>query len=311
MPPLIPRRKENMALDKLLQLVPGASVAAGDTISERTRKGIVSGVTLTYLADIDAATTGNQPGFGVTPGSLLIGEEVYSFPGLTTPSANLAGDLVGGLALTSTTNVTAVTDAVTGGAISTTAPADIWAVTPAPMRKVDPFSVVQLTATGTVRANPLVVDIVVNSSHRVNKIRIEYITHDANTANQVIRVNGKNFAASGNTVTAVDTTLGLNLTIVLTSSRDANYQGDVTEAMIGDAVIHGLNASSPAGVSLSKQIAFGLSNVPRGDTLTTKGMLIAGHRVAFRDKSIYLGRITGSSSVDITKREVFVPYPRG
>jgi len=30
-----------MALDKLLQLIPGASVAAGDTISERTRKGIV------------------------------------------------------------------------------------------------------------------------------------------------------------------------------------------------------------------------------------------------------------------------------
>jgi hypothetical protein len=298
-----------MALDKLLQLIPGASVAAGDTISERTRKGIVEGVKLMYLADISTAD-GSQGGFVVTPGKLLIGELVYDFPGLTNGSTGLVASVAGGLSLSTVTGVQAVPDAVTGGAISTTAPVDVWAVTPAPMYKVDPFSVSQLTATGSVRTNPLVVDIVVNPGHKVNKLRIEYITHNANPANQVVRVNGKNFSVSGNTVNAVDATLGLNLTIVLVAGRDATYEGDVTEAIVRDAVIHGLNASSPAGVSLSKKIAFGLSNTPRGDSFTTKGMVIAGQRVEFRDKSIYLGRITGSNTVDTSQAEVFQPYTR-
>jgi hypothetical protein len=298
-----------MALDKLLQLIPGASVAAGDTISERTRKGIVEGVKLMYLADISTAD-GSQGGFVVTPGKLLIGELVYDFPGLTNGSTGLVASVAGGLSLSTVTGVQAVPDAVTGGAISTTAPVDVWAVTPAPMYKVDPFSVSQLTATGSVRTNPLVVDIVVNPGHKVNKLRIEYITHNANPANQVVRVNGKNFSVSGNTVNAVDATLGLNLTIVLVAGRDATYEGDVTEAIVRDAVIHGLNASSPAGVSLSKKIAFGLSNTPRGDSFTTKGMVIAGQRVEFRDKSIYLGRITGATTVDTSQAEVFQPYTR-
>jgi hypothetical protein len=298
-----------MALDKLLQLIPGASVAAGDTISERTRKGIVEGVKLMYLADISTAD-GSQGGFVVTPGKLLIGELVYDFPGLTNGSTGLVASVAGGLSLSTVTGVQAVPDAVTGGAISTTAPVDVWAVTPAPMYKVDPFSVSQLTATGSVRTNPLVVDIVVNPGHKVNKLRIEYITHNANPANQVVRVNGKNFSVSGNTVSAVDATLGLNLTIVLVAGRDATYEGDVTEAIVRDAVIHGLNASSPAGVSLSKKIAFGLSNTPRGDSFTTKGMVIAGQRVEFRDKSIYLGRITGATTVDTSQAEVFQPYTR-
>jgi len=300
-----------MALDKLLQLIPGASVAAGDTISERTRKGIVEGVKLMYLPDIDATTSGNQPGFVVTPGKLLIGELVYDFPGLTPSDPDLVAAAAGGLSLTATAAVTAVSDAVTGGAISTTALADVWAVTPAPMYKVDPFSVVQLTAAGLPRlTNPLVVDIVVNPGHKVNKLRIEYVKHHATPANQVISVNGKSFSASANTVTAVDATLGLNLTIVLAAGRDATYEGDVTEAVVRDGVIHGLNASSPAGVSLSKKIAFGLSNTPRGDSFTTKGMVIAGQRVEFRDKSIYLGRITGATTVDTSQAEVFQPYPR-
>ena len=298
-----------MALDKLLQLIPGASVAAGDTISERTRKGIVEGVKLMYLADISTAD-GSQGGFVVTPGKLLIGELVYDFPGLTNGSTGLVASVAGGLSLSTVTGVQAVPDAVTGGTISTTAPVDVWAVTPAPMYKVDPFSVSQLTATGSVRTNPLVVDIVVNPGHKVNKLRIEYITHNANPANQVVRVNGKNFSVSGNTVNAVDATLGLNLTIVLVAGRDATYEGDVTEAIVRDAVIHGLNASSPAGVSLSKKIAFGLSNTPRGDSFTTKGMVIAGQRVEFRDKSIYLGRITGATTVDTSQAEVFQPYTR-
>jgi hypothetical protein len=296
-----------MALDKLLQLIPGASVAAGDTISERTRKGIVEGVKLMYLPDIDATTSGNQPGFVVTPGKLLIGELVYDFPGLTASDPDLVATAAGGLSLTTTPAVTAVPDAVTGGAISTTAPVDVWAVTPAPMYKVDPFSVSQLTAAGAVRSNPLVVDIVVNPGHKVGKLRIEYAQH---SPNQVVLVNGKSFSPSGNTVNAVDLTLGLDLTIVLTASRDATYEGDVTEAIVRDGVIHGLNASSPAGVSLSKKIAFGLSNTPRGDTFTTKGMVLAGQRVAFRDKSIYLGRITGPTTVDTSQAEVFQPYPR-
>jgi hypothetical protein len=298
-----------MALDKLLQLIPGASVAAGDTISERTRKGIVEGVKLMYLPDISTAD-GNQSGFVVTTGKLLIGELVYDFPGLTPGSAGLVASVAGGLSLSTVTGVQAVSDAVTSGAISTAAPADVWAVTPAPMYKVDPFSVIQLTATGSVRTNPLVVDIVVNPGHKVNKLRIEYIKHDTNPANQMIRVNGKSFSAFGNTVTAVDATLGLNLTIALASGRDATYEGDVTEAVVRDGVIHGLNASSPTGVSLSKQIAFGLSNTPRGDSFTTKGMVIAGQRVEFRDKSIYLGRITGNTTVDTSQAEVFQPYPR-
>jgi hypothetical protein len=298
-----------MALDKLLQLIPGASVAAGDTISERTRKGIVEGVKLMYLDDI-ATADGSQGGFVVTPGKLLIGEYVYDFPGLTPPSANLVASVAGGLSLSTAGNVTAVLDVVRNQTISTTAPVDVWAVTPAPMYKVDPFSVSQLTATGSVRNNPLVVDIVVNPGHKVNKLRIEYITHNANPANQVVRVNGKNFSVSGNTVNAVDATLGLNLTIVLVAGRDATYEGDVTEAIVRDAVIHGLNASSPAGVSLSKKIAFGLSNTPRGDSFTTKGMVIAGQRVEFRDKSIYLGRITGATTVDTSQAEVFQPYTR-
>ena len=298
-----------MALDKLLQLIPGASVAAGDTIGERTRKGIVEGVKLMYLTDISTAD-GSQGGFVVTPGKLLIGELVYDFPGLTNGSTGLVASVAGGLSLSNVTGVQAVPDAVTGGTISTIAPVDVWAVTPTPMYKVDPFSVVQLTATGSVRANPLVVDIVVNPGHKVDKLRIEYITHNTNPTNQVIRVNGKNFSASGNTVTAVDVTLGLNLTIVLFDNRGSAYEGDVTEAVVGDTVIHGLNASSPAGVSLSKKIAFGLSNNPRGDTFTTKGMLIAGERVAFRDKSIYLGRITGATTVDTSQAEVFQPYTR-
>ena len=296
-----------MALDKLLQLIPGASVAAGDTISERTRKGIVEGVKLMYLPDIDATTSDNQPGFVVTPGKLLIGELVYDFPGLTPSDPDLVAAAAGGLSLTSTPAVTAVSDAVTGRAISTTAPVDVWAVTPAPMYKVDPFSVVQLTSTGAVRTNPLVVDIVVNPGHKVGKLRIEYVEH---TPNQVVSVNGKNFPVSGNTVNAVDATLGLNLTITLASGIGSNYVGDVTEAVVRDAVIHGLNASSPAGVSLSKKIAFGLSNIPRGDSFTTKGMVIAGQRVEFRDKSIYLGRITGPNAVDTSQAEVFQPYPR-
>jgi hypothetical protein len=298
-----------MALDKLLQLIPGASVAAGDTISERTRKGIVEGVKLMYLDDI-ATADGSQGGFVVTPGKLLIGEYVYDFPGLTPPSANLVASVAGGLSLSTAGNVTAVLDVVRNQTISTTAPVDVWAVTPAPMYKVDPFSVSQLTATGSVRNNPLVVDIVVNPGHKVGKLRIEYITHNANPANQVVRVNGKNFSVSGNTVNAVDATLGLNLTIVLVAGRDATYEGDVTEAIVRDAVIHGLNASSPAGVSLSKKIAFGLSNTPRGDSFTTKGMVIAGQRVEFRDKSIYLGRITGATTVDTSQAEVFQPYTR-
>jgi hypothetical protein len=240
----------------------------------------------------------------------LIGELVYDFPGLTNGSTGLVASVAGGLSLSTVTGVQAVPDAVTGGAISTTAPVDVWAVTPAPMYKVDPFSVSQLTATGSVRTNPLVVDIVVNPGHKVNKLRIEYITHNANPANQVVRVNGKNFSVSGNTVSAVDATLGLNLTIVLVAGRDATYEGDVTEAIVRDAVIHGLNASSPAGVSLSKKIAFGLSNTPRGDSFTTKGMVIAGQRVEFRDKSIYLGRITGATTVDTSQAEVFQPYTR-
>ena len=296
-----------MALDKLLQLIPGASVAAGDTISERTRKGIVEGVKLMYLPDIDATTSDNQPGFVVTPGKLLIGELVYDFPGLTPSDPDLVAAAAGGLSLTSTPAVTAVSDAVTGRAISTTAPVDVWAVTPAPMYKVDPFSVVQLTSTGAVRTNPLVVDIVVNPGHKVGKLRIEYVEH---TPNQVVSVNGKNFPVSGNTVNAVDATLGLNLTITLASGIGSNYVGDVTEAIVRDAVIHGLNASSPAGVSLSKKIAFGLSNTPRGDSFTTKGMVIAGQRVEFRDKSIYLGRITGANTVDTSQAEVFQPYTR-
>jgi hypothetical protein len=298
-----------MALDKLLQLIPGASVAAGDTISERTRKGIVEGVKLMYLDDI-ATADGSQGGFVVTPGKLLIGEYVYDFPGLTPPSANLVASVAGGLSLSTAGNVTAVLDVVRNQTISTTAPVDVWAVTPAPMYKVDPFSVSQLTATGSVRNNPLVVDIVVNPGHKVGKLRIEYITHNANPANQVVRVNGKNFSVSGNTVNAVDATLGLNLTIVLVAGRDATYEGDVTEAIVRDAVIHGLNASSPAGVSLSKKIAFSLSNTPRGDSFTTKGMVIAGQRVEFRDKSIYLGRITGATTVDTSQAEVFQPYTR-
>jgi len=299
-----------MALDKLLQLIPGASVAAGDTISERTRKGIVEGVKLMYLADISTAD-GSQGGFVVTPGKLLIGELVYDFPGLTNGSTGLVASVAGGLSLSTVTGVQAVPDAVTGGAISTTAPVDVWAVTPAPMYKVDPFSVVQLTAAELPRlTNPLVVDIVVNPGHKVNKLRIEYVKHHATPANQVISVNGKSFSASANTVTAVDATLGLNLTIVLAAGRDATYEGDVTEAVVRDGVIHGLNASSPAGVSLSKKIAFGLSNTPRGDSFTTKGMVIAGQRVEFRDKSIYLGRITGSNTVDTSQAEVFQPYPR-
>jgi hypothetical protein len=298
-----------MALDKLLQLIPGASVAAGDTIGERTRKGIVEGVKLMYLDDI-ATADNNQGGFVVTPGKLLIGELVYDFPGLTPPSANLVASVAGGLSLSTGGNVTAVLDAVRNQTISTTAPVDVWAVTPAPMYKVDPFSVVQLTATGSVRANPLVVDIVVNPGHKVDKLRIEYITHNTDPTNQVIRVNGKNFSASGNNVNAVDATLGLNLTIALAPGRNDTYEGDITEAVVGDAVIHGLNASSPAGVSLSKKIAFGLSNIPRGDTFTTKGMLIAGQRVAFRDKSIYLGRITGATTVDTSQAEIFQPYTR-
>jgi len=296
-----------MALDKLLQLIPGASVAAGDTISERTRKGIVEGVKLMYLPDIDATTSDNQPGFVVTPGKLLIGELVYDFPGLTLSDPDLVAAAAGGLSLTSTPAVTAVSDAVTGRAISTTAPVDVWAVTPAPMYKVDPFSVVQLTSTGAVRTNPLVVDIVVNPGHKVGKLRIEYVEH---TPNQVVSVNGKNFPVSGNTVNAVDATLGLNLTITLASGIGSNYVGDVTEAIVRDAVIHGLNESSPAGVSLSKKIAFGLSNTPRGDSFTTKGMVIAGQRVEFRDKSIYLGRITGATTVDTSQAEVFQPYTR-
>lgn len=296
-----------MALDKLLQLIPGASVAAGDTISERTRKGIVEGVKLMYLPDIDATTSDNQPGFVVTPGKLLIGELVYDFPGLTPSDPDLVAAAAGGLSLTSTPAVTAVSDAVTGRAISTTAPVDVWAVTPAPMYKVDPFSVVQLTSTGAVRTNPLVVDIVVNPGHKVGKLRIEYVEH---TPNQVVSVNGKNFPVSGNTVNAVDATLGLNLTITLASGIGSNYVGDVTEAIVRDAVIHGLNESSPAGVSLSKKIAFGLSNTPRGDSFTTKGMVIAGQRVEFRDKSIYLGRITGATTVDTSQAEVFQPYTR-
>jgi hypothetical protein len=175
------------------------------------------------------------------------------------------------------------------------------------MYKVDPFSVVQLTATGSVRTNPLVVDIVVNPGHKVGKLRIEYVEH---TPNQVVSVNGKNFPVSGNTVNAVDATLGLNLTITLASGIGSNYVGDVTEAIVRDAVIHGLNESSPAGVSLSKKIAFGLSNTPRGDSFTTKGMVIAGQRVEFRDKSIYLGRITGATTVDTSQAEVFQPYTR-
>jgi len=296
-----------MALDKLLQLIPGASVAAGDTISERTRKGIVEGVKLMYLADIDATTSDDQPGFVVTPGKLLIGELVYDFPGLTASDPDLVAAAAGGLSLTSTPAVTAVSDAVTGEPISTAAPVDVWVVTPAPMYKVDPFSVSQLTSAGSVRTNPLVVDIVVNPGHKVSKLRIEYVEH---TPNQAVSVNGKNFPVSGNTVNAVDATLGLNLTITLTSGRSSSYVGDVTEAIVRDAVIHGLNASSPAGVSLSKQIAFGLSNTPRGDSFTTKGMVIAGQRVEFRDKSIYLGRITGSNTVDTSQAEVFQPYPR-
>jgi len=296
-----------MALDKLLQLIPGASVAAGDTISERTRKGIVEGVKLMYLPDIDATTSDNQPGFVVTPGKLLIGELVYDFPGLTPSDPDLVAAAAGGLSLTSTPAVTAVSDAVTGRAISTTAPVDVWAVTPAPMYKVDPFSVVQLTSTGAVRTNPLVVDIVVNPGHKVGKLRIEYVEH---TPDQVVSVNGKNFPVSGNTVNAVDATLGLNLTITLASGIGSNYVGDVTEAIVRDAVIHGLNESSPAGVSLSKKIAFGLSNTPRGDSFTTKGMVIAGQRVEFRDKSIYLGRITGATTVDTSQAEVFQPYTR-
>ena len=298
-----------MALDKLLQLIPGASVAAGDTIGERTRKGIVEGVKLMYLDDIATAAE-NQSGFVVTPGKLLIGEYVYDFPGLTPPSANLVASVAGGLSLSTGGNVTAVLDAVRNQTISTTAPVDVWAVTPAPMYKVDPFSVVQLTATGSVRANPLVVDIVVNPGHKVDKLRIEYITHNTDPTSQVIRVNGKNFSASGNNVNAVDATLGLNLTITLAPGRNDTYEGDITEAVVGDTVIHGLNASSPAGVSLSKKIAFGLSNIPRGDTFTTKGMLIAGQRVAFRDKSIYLGRITGATTVDTSQAEIFQPYTR-
>jgi hypothetical protein len=298
-----------MALDKLLQLIPGASVAAGDTIGERTRKGIVEGVKLMYLDDI-ATADNNQGGFVVTPGKLLIGEYVYDFPGLTPPSANLVASVAGGLSLSTGGNVTAVLDAVRNQTISTTAPVDVWAVTPAPMYKVDPFSVVQLTATGSVRANPLVVDIVVNPGHKVDKLRIEYITHNTDPTSQVIRVNGKNFSASGNNVNAVDATLGLNLTIALAPGRNDTYEGDITEAVVGDAVIHGLNNLSSPGVSLSKKIAFGLSNIPRGDTFTTKGMLIAGQRVAFRDKSIYLGRITGATTVDTSQAEVFQPYTR-
>jgi len=298
-----------MALDKLLQLIPGASVAAGDTIGERTRKGIVEGVKLMYLADISTAD-GSQGGFVVTPGKLLIGELVYDFPGLTNGSTGLVASVAGGLSLSNVTGVQAVPDAVTGGTISTTAPVDVWAVTPAPMYKVDPFSVVQLTAAGSIRANPLVVDIVVNPGHKVDKLRIEYIKHNDNPTNQVIRVNGKNFSASGDTVTAVDATLGLNLTIALAPGRNDTYEGDVTEAVVGDTVIHGLNNLSSPGVSLSKKIAFGLSNIPRGDTFTTKGMLIAGQRVAFRDKSIYLGRITGATTVDTSQAEIFQPYTR-
>jgi hypothetical protein len=298
-----------MALDKLLQLIPGASVAAGDTIGERTRKGIVEGVKLMYLDDI-ATADNNQGGFVVTPGKLLIGELVYDFPGLTPPSANLVASVAGGLSLSTGGNVTAVLDAVRNQTISTTAPVDVWAVTPAPMYKVDPFSVVQLTATGSIRANPLVVDIVVNPGHKVDKLRIEYITHNTDPTSQVIRVNGKNFSASGNNVNAVDATLGLNLTIALAPGRNDTYEGDITEAVVGDAVIHGLNNLSSPGVSLSKKIAFGLSNIPRGDTFTTKGMLIAGQRVAFRDKSIYLGRITGATTVDTSQAEIFQPYTR-
>lgn len=254
-----------MALDRLRQLIPGGSVSAGDNIGERTRKGIVSGVVLQH------STT-----FGVTAGTVVIAENIYAYAGI------------------------ADIDSIDGVAVTTGS--EVYLLTPAPIRKVDPFSVFQ---TGVA---PLVTGVVVNAGQTTDKLVIKYLEHDGTPANQKIWVNGVVYGASTNTVTAQNATLGLDVVITLASGRDASFVGREFTGFVRDNVIAGANS---AGDSLLKTVAFTIGNTPRGEEFTTKGMLIAGERVEYRDKSIYLGRITGANTVDTTGVERFTTYTRG
>lgn len=265
-----------MALDRLRQLIPGGSVSAGDNIGERTRKGIVSGTDLTYTpAVVDPATAAF---FSLTPGSVVIAENVYSHNGVADLSdiPNLGlddGD-------------------------------ELWLQTPVPSRRLDPFSVFQTGVT------PLVTDVVVNSGQTTDKIVIKYLEHNANAALQKIWVNGVIFSATTNTVAATSAVIGLDLTITLASGRDASFVGREFNGVVRDTVVAGGNTTSN---TLLKAITFTVGNAPQSDKLVTKGMLIAGTRVDYRDKSIYLGKILDASAgtFDVTGAENFEVYTRG